>query len=382
MATMIPGELEVGYDIPAKSGFSLAEVVTPALIVDLDAFERNLERLKGFTERQGLKLRAHSKTHKSADIAMLQMGQGGAVGICCQKVSEAEALIRAGVSDVLISNEIHGVQRARRLGALAKRANVMVCVDDPLQVATISDAAITLGVEIGVLVEIDCGGRRCGVPDPQAALALARQVVRSSGLRFCGIQAYQGKLQHILDTAERRAGARAAAEKTRAVRDALLAADIDCGIISGAGTGSFEMDAEMGVLTELQCGSYIFGDADYGRVRGEPGDVLSSLENALFVLTEVMSLPVRGRAICDAGLKAHSVDSGLPVTTDPDLRFLVASDEHGSIEDQTGKLKLGDRLRLIPGHCDPTCNLHDWFVAIRGERVEALWPVTARGKIF
>lgn len=379
---MIPETAEIGYDVPALPGMAVAEVVTPALIVDLEAFERNIERMRAFVAARGLRLRAHAKTHKSADIALIQMQRGGACGICCQKVSEAEALVRAGVPDVLVSNEIHGARRAARLARLAGHARVAVCVDDAGQVACLSAAAAAEGSGIGVLVEIDCGGGRCGAPDIDSAVALGRQVMAAPGLRLDGIQAYQGRLQHVADAAERRAGARAAAERMRAVRDAFRAAGLPCETVSGGGTGSFELDAEMGVLTELQCGSYIFGDADYGRIGKEAGSVLESLEPALFVLAEVMSHQPAGRAICDAGLKAHAVDSGLPVLRDSGARLLGASDEHGAIDDPDNRLRAGDRIWLIPGHCDPTCNLHDWYVAVRDGRVEALWPVTARGKLF
>ncbi|MBN9044299.1 MAG: DSD1 family PLP-dependent enzyme [Rhizobiales bacterium] len=374
--------LEVGYDIPARPGDPVERIVTPALVIDLDAFDRNIARMKAFLDRTGLRLRAHAKTHKSADIARIQMERGGACGICCQKVSEAEALVRAGISDILVSNEIWGAPRIARLVALAGKARISVCVDDLSSVLSLSDEARRQGQVIGVLVEINCGADRCGVAPGEAAVALARAVADAPGLRFDGLQAYQGSLQHVYDPAERRRRGEAAAALTGNAIHALAAAGLECRVIGGAGTGSFVLDAELGAVSELQCGSYVFMDADYDRVRELDGGKSGGMENALLVLTTVMSVAVPGRPVCDAGHKAHAIDSGLPRIDADDLRYLDASDEHGVIDDPQRKLSLGDRIRLVPGHCDPTCNLHDWFVGVRNGVVETLWPVTARGKLF
>lgn len=374
--------LEVGYDIPARPGDPAERIVTPALVVDLDAFDRNVARMKAFLDRTGLRLRAHAKTHKSADIARIQMERGGACGVCCQKVSEAEALARAGVSDILVSNEIWGEQRVRRLVGLAKTARIAVCVDDLSAVRDLSAEASRQGQTIGVLVEINCGGDRCGVEPGAPAVALAQAVAEAPGLRFDGLQAYQGDLQHVYDAAERRLRGETAAALTKETVRALAEAGLDCAVVGGAGTGSFMLDAELGAVNELQCGSYIFMDADYDRVRELDGGRAGGMENALFVLSTVMSVAIPGRPVCDAGHKAHALDSGLPRVESDDLRYLTASDEHGVLDDPQRRLRLGDRVRLIPGHCDPTCNLHDWFVGVRNGVVETLWPVTARGKLF
>ncbi|MEO3388849.1 DSD1 family PLP-dependent enzyme [Mesorhizobium sp. CAU 1741] len=373
---------EVGYDIPARLGQRIDEVVTPALIVDLDHFERNLRRMRDFIERTGLRLRAHAKTHKSADIALLQISEGGACGICCQKVSEAEALVRAGVRDILVSNEVWGEARIDRLARLAATARIIVCSDDIRSVHELNEAAQRHGSTLEVLVEIDCGAHRCGVEPGAAAVELARAVEKAPSLRFEGLQAYQGSLQHIEDPVERRRQATSAAQATRAVVEMLAVAGIECRTVGGAGTGSFAMDASLGVINELQCGSYIFMDAHYDRVEEEGGGRPGGMENSLFVFAGVMSTAIAGRPVCDAGLKAIAVDSGLPRVDRPGVSYLRASDEHGVLDDPDHVLDLGDWVRLVPGHCDPTCNLHDWYVTIRGERVEALWPVTARGKLF
>lgn len=373
---------EPGYDIPALPGMSLAEVATPALVIDLDIFERNVARMKAFLGRTGLRLRAHAKTHKSADIARYQMTAGGACGVCCQKVSEAEALVRAGIGDVLISNEVWGQTRAERLARLAKRATVGVCVDNTENVSLLSAVATAEGVTLGVLVEIDCGAERCGVRPGAPAVLLAKQVAAAPGLRFDGLQAYQGSLQHIVDPDARASAARAATARTKETLAALRAEGLSCVTVGGAGTGSFMMDAALSVVNELQCGSYIFMDADYDRIvetdQGKPG----GMENALFVLAGVMSTAISGKPVCDAGLKAIAFDSGLPRIDTPGLRYETPSDEHGTLDDPEGQLKCGDQVLLVPGHCDPTCNLHDWYVGIRGGVVEVLWPITARGKLF
>ncbi|MCB8836358.1 DSD1 family PLP-dependent enzyme [Aurantimonas sp. VKM B-3413] len=375
--------LEVGYDVPALPGMALREVQTPALVVDLDAFERNLARMRSHAEASGMRLRAHAKTHKSADIARLQIERGGACGICCQKVSEAEALVRAGISDILVTNEVRDPVKIDRLARLAARARIIVCVDDPENVAPLSRAAQRHGVTIEALVEIDCGARRCGTLPGAPAVQLARVIDGAEGLRFGGLQAYHGPAQHIADPAERAAAIAAAADVTAQTISLLKDAGLDCDIVGGAGTGSFPFEARSGVYNELQCGSYVFMDADYERIRAEDGGRVGGFENALFVLTSVMSVPVRDRAVCDAGLKALAVDSGLPRVFDrKGLRYDGASDEHGVLAVDGGEVSINERIKLVPGHCDPTCNLHDWFVVVRGETVETLWPVTARGKVF
>lgn len=375
-------ELEIGYDIPCRPGQAVSEILTPALIVDLDAFERNLDRMRAFLDRTGLRLRAHAKTHKSADIARIQMNRGGACGICCQKVSEAEALVRAGIDDVMVSNEIWGDLRADRLARLAQQARIHVCVDALESLAMLDSAARRQGVTLGVLVEIDCGAQRCGVAPGAACLPLAHAIDAAPNLRFSGVQAYQGSLQHIASATARQAAVRKATELTRETLAALEAAGLTCDIVGGAGTGSFVLDAEHGTLNELQCGSYIFMDADYDRVDEQGGGRVGGMENALFVLAGIMSTATPERPVCDAGLKAVAVDSGLPRIGQPGLSYLAASDEHGTLADPTQSLRLGDQIWLVPGHCDPTCNLHDWYVGVRNGKVECLWPITARGKVF
>ncbi|MBW6421983.1 DSD1 family PLP-dependent enzyme [Rhizobium sp. XQZ8] len=382
--TASPKDLEIGFDVPAEIGASIDDIQTPALIIDLDAFERNVARMRDYAEKMGVKLRAHAKTHKSADIALYLMEKGGAVGICCQKVSEAEALVRGGVTDVLVANEVSDPKKIDRLARLTKLAKVAVCVDDAAVVPTLSEAAGRHGVTLDVLVEIDCGARRCGVEAGAPAVELAKVVAAAPNIAFIGIQAYHGSAQHIYDPADRRAAIDKSTGMARLTADLLKEAGLEPKIVTGAGTGTHPIEAASGLYNEIQPGSYIFMDADYARVRTDEGNgTVGGFEHALFVLTSIMSKPASGRAVCDAGLKAHSIDSGLPSVFDrSDLKFVGASDEHGKIEDPNDALKLNDKLRLVPGHCDPTCNLYDWYVGVRDGRVEVLWPVTARGKVY
>jgi D-serine deaminase-like pyridoxal phosphate-dependent protein len=366
---------------PARPGQSLQDVDTPALILDLDAFEANIRRLNEALTGRNIRVRAHAKTHKCPEIALRQI-KAGAVGVCCQKVSEAEAMVEGGVADVLVSNEVVGGQKLARLARLAKRARIGICVDHATQVAALGVAAQAESAQMDVYVEIDVGARRCGVAPGVPALELVKAISRTPGLRFAGLQAYQGSAQHVRTIPERKAKIDVAVEAARMTRKLIEAAGLACPIVTGAGSGSFMFEAASGVYDELQPGSYIFMDADYAR--NEWAAPLPRFEHSLFVLTTVMSRPVPERIVVDAGLKASSVDSGLPtVWQRPGLEFVRASDEHGVIEAKDGATApaLGDKLLLVPGHCDPTVNLYDWYVCMRAGVVESLWPITARGAL-
>ncbi|MBI3517049.1 MAG: DSD1 family PLP-dependent enzyme [Proteobacteria bacterium] len=368
---------------PAEIGMKLEEVDTPALVVELDAFERNLRRLPERIAGRKVRLRPHAKTHKCPVIALQQIALG-AVGVCCQKVSEAEAMVHGGVPDVLISNEIVGAPKLRRLAALARAARIATCVDDISQVAALDTAARAFDVTLSVLVEVNMGGDRCGVEPGEPALRLAETIGRASHLKFGGLQAYHGSAQHLRTPAERRAAINQAIERAGRTRALLEANGIACPVVTGAGTGTFMLEAASDVYDELQCGSYVFMDADYGRNLGEDGAPNHDFEHSLFVWATVMSRPTDDRAILDAGLKALSVDSGMPLLHGfEEAEYTRASDEHGKVllKRPTNRLRIGDKIKLVPGHCDPTVNLYDWYVGVRNGRVEALWPITARGAL-
>ena len=365
---------------PAAVGASLDEVDTPALVIELGAFERNLKRLAQAVEGRGVRVRAHAKTHKCPQIALRQIA-AGAIGVCCQKVSEAEAMVDGGVADVLVSNEIVGARKLERLAALARRARIGVCVDDAGNVRALSQAAERAGATLDVYVEVDVGARRCGVPPGAPALALAREVAALPGLRFAGLQAYHGAAQHLRAMAERRDAIARAAAAARQTRSLLESEGLACPTVTGAGSGTFAFEVESGAFDEIQPGSYVFMDADYAK--NEWAAPLPRFEHALFVLATVMSRPAPERAVLDAGLKALSVDSGMPLVWErPGLRYTRASDEHGVVEIAAGAPPaLGERLLLVPGHCDPTVNLYDWYVCVRSGVVQEVWPIPARGAV-
>jgi D-serine deaminase-like pyridoxal phosphate-dependent protein len=305
-------------------------------------------------------------------------------------VSEAEVMVAGGVRDVLVSNEIAGAQKLDRLAALADKARIGVCADDIDNVAEIEAAAARAGTTVDVMVEIDVGGRRCGVAPGEPAARLAERVARAPHLRFAGLQAYYGSAQHVREAVERKEHiARAVAYVEETLR-ALEAAGLKAGIVSGAGTGTYENEAASRVYNELQPGSYVFMDADYARNKRGDGGPFDTFEHALFVYATVMSTPVPERASLDAGHKALAVDSGMPLPWKlPGATYQRPSDEHGLLDLSScqTKPKRGDKVLLVPGHCDPTVNLHDWYVGVRGlggadARVECLWPVAARGALF
>jgi 3-hydroxy-D-aspartate aldolase len=378
--------LEVGYDIPALPGMDEADIQTPCLILDLDALERNIVKMGDYAKAHGMRHRVHGKMHKSVDVAKLQERLGGSVGVCCQKVSEAEVFSRGGIKDVLVSNQVRDPLKIDRLARLPKLgARTIVCVDDVANVADLSAAAVKHGTMLEVFVEIDCGAGRCGVKTPEEVVAIAKAVEAAPGLKFSGIQAYQGAMQHMDRYEDRKAKLDAAIAQVKGCVDALEAAGLKPELVSGGGTGSYYFESNSGVYNELQCGSYAFMDADYGRILDKDGNRIDrgEWENALFILTSVMSHVKADKAICDAGLKAQSVDSGLPVIFGrDDVKYVKCSDEHGVIDDPQGVLKVGDKLKLVPGHCDPTCNVHDWYVGVRNGKVESVWPVSARGKAY
>src|SRR6516164_285644 len=325
---------------PAEIGVPVAEVETPALIIDLDAFDRNIAKMAEFARTAGVRVRPHAKTHKSTAIALRQIALG-AVGQCVQKVGEAEVLVRGGVKDVLVSNQVVGERKLRRLAALANEATVALCFDAPDQVDAASRVARDFGVMLGGLVEIEVGMERCGVAPGRDAAALARRVADAPNLKFRGLQAYHGRAQHMTNYQERAQAIAFAVDAVRETLDALAAENLPCEIIGGAGTGTFAIEAASGVYNELQVGSYVFMDTEYARIRGCDGRPYAEFEHSLFVLASVISVPAAERAIVDAGLKSYSAERGPPWVHDRhDVEVTGVSDEHG-------KLKVGVRARPL-----------------------------------
>jgi D-serine deaminase-like pyridoxal phosphate-dependent protein len=366
--------------ITVDAGESVQGIGTPALVVDLDALERNVARMAAFARERSLRLRPHAKTHKCAAIARLQLA-AGAVGVCVQTTGEAEALAAQGIGDIYLSNEVIDPAKLARAAALAARVRLAIAVDSVVGVERLAHALAAAGAAADVFVEVDVGQGRCGVPPTQAG-ALAHQVV-AHGLRFAGLQAYHGGAQHLHGAAERERAVAHAVALARAAQASVTAAGLACPLVTGAGSGSFVHEAASGVYGELQPGSYVFMDRDYADNEPTPG--APAFEHALFVKCQVMS---RGasHAVVDAGQKVHAVDSGPPrVWQRSALEFVDGGDEHGILRAprRDALPALGETLWLLPGHCDPTVNLHDRMVAVRGGLehgiVEAVWPVDARG---
>lgn len=362
----------------AQAGDTLLQVPTPALVLDLDVFEDNLRAMQVLTESHGVGLRAHAKAHKCPEIAVRQVALG-AQGICCQKVSEALPFVQAGIQNILISNQVVGQARLQLLAQLARQARMSVCVDNPVALQDLSDAMVAADAHIDVLVEYDVGQKRCGVQSVDELVALAQQVQHLPNVNFAGMQAYHGGLQHKKSLDQRHRACEMVAAKVRQAIRALLETGLDCPVVSGAGTGSAQFDAAAGVFTEIQAGSYAFMDADYGRLEwGDP----APFGQSLFLLGTVISTPTPDRVVLDVGLKSTSAECGPPLVADlPGVSCISISDEHTVLQvaESASRPALGDQVRLVPSHCDPTFNLHDCLVVARKGRVQGLWPIAARG---
>ncbi|WP_255560375.1 DSD1 family PLP-dependent enzyme [Pseudochrobactrum sp. Wa41.01b-1] len=362
----------------------VSDAETPFLLLDVDNFEGNLACLSTMATAAGIKVRPHAKTHKSSVIAQKQM-KYGAIGVCVQKVAEAEALAWGGVTDILVTNQIIAPDKIARLAALSSVADVALCVDDIRQVDVIESVAATMSIRMNLFIEVDVGGGRCGVNTGEAAIELASRIAKSKHLKFGGIQAYNGKAQHIACYERREEQASRGAEKCSDMLDAMTRVGIECRTVSGGGTGTFEFDIESGVYTEIQPGSYCFMDADYTKNRDRTGATSSLFQQSLFVVSSVISTPRHGVVVLDAGHKSIAIDRGFPVALGrPDFEIVSVSDEHTriAVREATSSANIGERIKLVPGHCDPTVDRFDWYVCARGERVVSLWPVSARGAVY
>jgi D-serine deaminase-like pyridoxal phosphate-dependent protein len=353
-------------------GETLAAVDSPQLLLDLDVLDANLERMLGAFRGHAVVVRVHFKSLKCVGLARY-LAARGADRFLCAKLNEAEALADAGLNDLFIANEIVGPIKLRRLAELARRASVRVCVDAVDNVEQLSRAAVEHGVTLGVLVEVDTGMGRCGVEPGEAALALARRVRASPGLRFLGLQGYDGHLQLLPDPRERRAKCLEALEQLIGTRRHIERAGIPVEVVSGAGTGTWEYVGFHEGITEIQPGSFLLMDCAYHAVRPEFGCALS-------VLATVISRRP-GWYVLDAGSKAISRDFGTPLIKGrPDHRVVKLSEEHTRVDVADDPVSVGDRFEVIPTHCCATMNLHRTCLAVRKGRVEAVWPIEASGR--
>ena len=373
----------MNFTIPplASIGDPLECVSTPSLLIDLDAFDSNISQMAELARKHRVALRPHAKAHKSTSIARAQIASG-ANGICCQKLSEAYPFAAAGIRDIFISNEFVGADKVGMAVDLAKRVNLSICVDHPAQVTALGLAASRCKVTINVLVEVDVGQGRCGVTDTEDLLVLIDEISRQDSLKFRGLQAYHGGAQHLVSWKERRTAARLSTQKTAHYVQQLGNRGIDCPVVTGGGTGTAEFDAASGLYTEIQPGSYVFMDAQYG-ANSWQGEFQPS--HSLFILSTIMSTTKPQRIVCDVGLKGVAVDSGLPVISarhsGHNLRYVAANDEHGIIDvlEAENRNRLGEKIMVVPGHCDPTANLYRQYVVFQNGKVKALWDIEARG---
>lgn len=360
---------------PCQVGDTVDQILTPALVLEQDAFERNLRRL--MQAAGDLRVRPHAKSHKCPAIAKRQI-ELGAVGICCQKLSEAMVFAQAGIGDILLTNEVVGQARLAHLADLSQTIRLGVLVDDVRQVQALAQAMSKKSRPVDVYIEVEVGGQRCGVSAAEV-LGVASQINACKQLRFAGLHCYQGAAQHYREPEQRQLAIEQACVVVRQVVKDLQQAGIDTPCITGAGSGTFWYERDSGLYTELQPGSYALMDRDYADNVAAGSDV--RFEHALFVHSTVMSVSHPGFVVVDAGLKSLSVDSGMPaIHQAPTLTYQRASDEHGVVQ-VAGQDRpvLGQTLKLIPGHCDPTVNLYDDLVVVANGKVVDIWPIAARG---
>jgi len=365
------------HSLPAL-GCTKNELDTPVLCVDLDILETNTRKLVDACRRHGVHWRPHIKCHKSSAVAR-RLLDAGAIGVTCAKLGEAEVMVAGGIGDVLVANLIVGEQKLQRLVALRRQTDVIVCVDDPAQAQAFNRVMSEAGLTLRVLIEIDIGMRRVGVMPGQPALELAQEVQRLPALQLAGIMGYEGHLLRVTDPVEKAARIGEALGWLVETRAVLECAGLPCPIVSCGGTGSFAQAVRQPGITELQAGGGIFMDAFY-----RLGCQVAEFDHALTVLATIVSRPAADRAVIDAGRKTLNVDihPALVVGRD-DVTIEGLSAEHGALrlEPSAQHLAIGDRVELIPGYSDLTCVLHDYLYGFRGDRLEVIWPLEARGRL-
>jgi D-serine deaminase-like pyridoxal phosphate-dependent protein len=396
---MLPStKTPLSEDLKRGAGQPVAAIDTPMLVLDVDAMQRNLSRMAEFARKHDIRWRPHAKMHKSSALAKVQM-QAGAVGVCVQKTSEAEAMVAGGVHDVYITNEVVAPAKLARVALLAHQlaaegGQLAIAVDSAEGVRRLAQAMDEQrgsgpAAVIDVFVEIDVGQGRCGVRPGRMAVDLALEIRKHAALRFAGLQAYHGRAQHLRSAQARRDAITQVVQDVQFTRKLMEQEGVPVPLVTGAGTGSMVCEAASGVFGELQAGSFLFMDADYGANERDPAQ--PQFENALFVKSQVMSSGVV-HAVCDAGHKSHAIDSGLPkvLVREPTgaLEYLNGGDEHGVLKPANGNQRvphLDETIWLIPGHCDPTVNLHNHLIGVVGGlengKVDKIIRVDARGAL-
>lgn len=368
---------------PMPQATTLSDLPTPALVLDLDLFEANLKKMADFYAGRKTRLRPHAKTHKCPIIAQRQM-ELGAVGICCAKVSEAEVMLRSGIDKILITSPVVTPDKIARVIELARKsAGVQIVVDHERNARDFDAAARAAGITLSVFIDLDPGLHRTGIQPGEPALALRRALASLANLRFGGLQYYEGRLMHRLGFEERKKASLESLKRAVETRRMMEAAGFEVPVLSGGGTGTYNIDCEVPELDDIQVGSYIFMDAEYRATGGIAGPVYDDFQPALTVLTTAISQPIQSLITVDAGFKAMAADPKVAAEVQGigGVTYNFGGDEHGMLflAAPTREIRLGDRLRLIVSHCDPTVNLYDRYYVARGENVEAAWPIAARG---
>jgi len=361
---------------------SRAALNTPVLVLDREALDRNIATMAALAKERGVTLRPHAKTHKSIAIGRRQIA-AGAVGLCCAKLGEAEALAEGGLAGLHITSPVVTPQAIVRLVALnAASEGLSVAVDSPDNVAALGHAASGAGQVLGVFIDLDPGIHRTGVTSPDAAVGLAKAIAAQSGLKYRGLQYYCGLQQHIEDYAARRAAIEERTVYLSSVIAALTEAGFAPEIVTGGGTGTHAIDLDLGVFTELQVGSYVFMDRQYNDC-DLTGDGAAPFETSLFVDASIVSANTPGLSTIDAGFKSLSTDGGSPsiaAGAPADAHFMFMGDEHSALIGAEAQLPIGRRVTLVVPHCDPTVNLYDFYHVIRDNTLIEIWPVSARGR--
>jgi D-serine deaminase-like pyridoxal phosphate-dependent protein len=369
-------------DLKSSRGVSKWDLDTPALVLDLDKLEKNIATVRTHLAGTKVGFRPHAKTHKSADIAKLQLA-AGAVGVCTAKLTEAEALFSEGIRKICMTTANLSAAKIQRAMSLSKKNREFIqAVDHPQNAQDLSDAAKAAGVTADIVVDVAVG-TRSGVPAGDQALALAQLVDKLPNLRFRGMLAYDGGAQHIKGYKARHDQSLARSQDALNTFERMKASGLNTEIFSGGGTGTYNIMPKMPGYTDVQVGSYVFMDAQYLDIGNETGDVFTDFEPSLTVMTTVVNAYFPKRLTTDAGTKALTLNKPDPIVIgEPGFRYTAGSDEFGSIQYETANktYKVGDKLELINPHCDPVVNLYDVFYCVRNDKVEAVWPVTARGK--
>jgi len=364
-------------------GVTKHDLPTPCALVDLDRLESNIARMAAHAQRASIGLRPHAKTHKCPEIAKRQI-QAGAHGVCTATISEAEAMAQAGVKGLLITSELVGPNKIQRLVRLAQlQPGTMAVVDHPLHAEQLSEAAAAAKLDLNILVDVDPLGRRTGVAAGEPALQLAQTIDRLPRLRLRGVHGYSGASSHVEGFEARKQHSEKYMRPVLESFARMKQSGLPVEIMSGASTGTYNIDAEWEAMTEMQVGSYVFMDVDYRRIGGQSGDVYDDFQPSLTVLTTVISKNYDDQATVDAGLKAFATDRkfGPQIIGIEGVDYRFAGDEHGILElrHPSREVRLGDRFELIVPHCDPNVNLYDRLFAVRGDKVVEVWKVAARG---